>query len=85
MENAKQLANVLNKTTVKIDVKSGENGKIFGAVTSTQIVDCLKKQHNIEIDKKKIVVSEPIKATGRFFVEVRLYEGVIAKMALNII
>ena len=74
------LAEMRNKTTVEVTVKCGENGKIFGSVTSKEIADALAKQHGIEIEKNKIVQAEPIKSFGSYEVKCKFgYEisGVI--------
>lgn len=84
-KNAQDLANKLEKITMKMVVKAGENGKIFGGVTSKEIAEALKSEYKIEIDKKKIVLSETIKNLGNFTVEIKLYEGVIAKLKLNVV
>ena len=60
-EEAKKIAEKLSKILLKIPVKAGENGKIFGGVTSKEIAEELKKQHKFEIDRKKIVLKEQIK------------------------
>lgn len=83
-ENKKQ-ADVINKLSLEIKVKAGANGKIFGGVTSKEISEELKKQHSIEIDKKKIILKETIKNIGRFSVEIKFGDGINAKLALNII
>ena len=85
LEKAKIVAEQLRKTSLKIIVKAGENGKIFGGVTALQISEELKKEYNIDIDKKKINLSETIKTVGRFLVEIKVYEGVTAKLAVNIV
>ena len=75
-ENAKKLESIL----VKIPAKAGSNGKLFGAVTSKEISDALAKQHGMNIEKNKIVLSEPIKSYGAFDVKCKFgYEisGVI--------
>ena len=59
-EEAEELAKKLKEITLKIKVKAGENGKIFGGVTSKEISENLKTQEKIEIDKKKIVLNETI-------------------------
>ena len=53
-EEAKKLADKLTRIMVKVEVKAGENGKIFGGVSAKEIADNLEKQHSIKIDKKKI-------------------------------
>ncbi len=81
---AEELAEKLKRIMVKIDVKAGENGKIFGGVTAKEISESLKKEHNIEIDKKKILLSETIKTLGVFNVEAKLYEGVIGIIKIDV-
>lgn len=71
-ENAKLLAEKLESLMVKITAKAGANGRLFGAVTSKEISDALKAQHKIEIEKNKIVQSDPIKAYGKYDVKCRL-------------
>ena len=85
---SKNEANKFKKQNEKndaIEVKAGENGKIFGGVTSKEISENLKEQYKIEIDKKKIEVKETIKNIGRFTINIKLYEGVNAKLTVNII
>lgn len=67
-ENGKRLAGVI----VKIPARAGANGRLFGAVTSQEISDALKEQHGIEIEKNKIVQSEPIKQYGSYEVKAKL-------------
>ena len=70
---------------MKMTVKAGENGKIFGGVTAKEIAENLKKEYSIEIDKKKVLLPETIKNLGTFTVEIKLYEGIIAKLKLNVV
>ncbi len=84
-EEAINLANKLKEINLIIKVKAGENGKIFGGVTAKEIADNLKTQYNIEIDKKKINISETIKVIGTRTVDIKLYEGVIGKLKINVI
>jgi len=84
IEANKVLAEKISKLELKLKVKAGENGKIFGGVTSKEISEELKKQHNIEIDKKKIILKETIKLIGKFAVEIKFGDGVNAKLALDI-
>lgn len=88
-EQEKEFANdvkeKLSKIMLKIKVKAGENGKIFGSITSKEITTELKKQYNIEIDKKKIQLKEPIKELGIFTIDIKLYEGIIGKLKIDII
>ena len=72
-EDAKKIAEKLTKITVRVQVKAGENGKIFGGVSAKDISEELEKQHKIKINKKKIVLKETIKTLGVHSVEVKLY------------
>lgn len=83
-ENAIKIQEKLSKVMLTIKVKSGENGKIFGSITSKEITAELKKQHNIEIDKKKILLKESIKELGIFNVQIKLYESVIGTLKLQV-
>ena len=84
-EQANQIKEKLAKIMLTIKVKSGENGKIFGSITSKEISTDLKSQYKIEIDKKKINLKEPIKELGTFTVDIKLYEGIIGKLKINIV
>lgn len=81
---AKKIAEKLKDVTLSIKVKAGENGKVFGGVTSKEIAENLDKQYKIQIDKKKINLGETIKMLGRFSVEIKLYEGVVAKLVISV-
>jgi large subunit ribosomal protein L9 len=75
-QEAKELATTIEKTTVNIQVKVGEGGKLFGAISNKDIADNLKKQHNINIDKKKINLKSPIKSLGQYTVTLKLHPKV---------
>ena len=84
-EKANEIKDKLSKIMLTIKVKAGENGKIFGSITSKEISTELKNQYKIEIDKKKINLKEPIKEIGEFNIEIKLYEGIIGKLKINIV
>ena len=84
IENAKELAKKIETIKISVKVKSGDTGKIFGGVTSANISDELKKQHSIDVDKKKILLEEPIKILGAYTVNIKLYEGINAKLKVNV-
>ena len=84
-KEATEIAKKIEAISLEIPVKSGENGKIFGSITTKEIAQNLEKQSNIKIEKKKIILQEPIKILGKFNIEIKLYDGVIAKLKLNII
>lgn len=85
LKEAKVIAEKMKNIELVIQVKAGENGKIFGGVTSKEIAEELKKAHNIEVDKKKILLNENIKNLGRFSVDIKLNEGVMAKLTISIV
>ena len=84
-EEAERIADKLSKILLKIKVKSGANGKIFGGVSSKEIAENLEKQYQIKVDKKKIDLKEPIKTLGTITVDIKLFEGVIGKVKVDII
>ena len=85
LDNAKDMAKKFERITVRIKVKAGGNGKIFGGVTAKEISEALKNDHNLDVDKKKIILPETIKQIGMNNVDVRLYEGVMAKIKVDVI
>ena len=84
-KNAEEMKEKISKILLKINVKAGENGKIFGGVTAKEISEQLKKQYNYNIDKKKIDVKETIKTIGIFTIDLKLFEGVVGKLKIHII
>ena len=74
----KDLAEQLNGKTATVSIKTGENGKTFGSVTATHVAEALSKM-GFDVDKKKIKM-DAIKTVGTFSAEIRLMEGVIAKI-----
>lgn len=80
LDEAKAMCDKLEALTVDIKVKIGSNGKLFGAVTNKEIASALKQQHQVDIDKKKIVLSEAIKTVGEKEVAVKLHPKVTAKL-----
>ena len=79
-QEAQMLAKKFETLELEFAIKTGENGKTFGSVTSKDIAEKLKAKENIDIDKKKILLAEPIKMIGIRQVEIKLYEGVIGKI-----
>lgn len=82
---AQELAEKINATEVIIKTKAGENGKIFGSITSKDIADALKEQKKITVDKKKIQLDNPIKGIGEMTVNIKLYPEVTAKLKVSVI
>ena len=84
LDEANALAAVLKEKTVVIRMKCGENGKLFGAVSSKEIADELKKQHGQDLDKKKLVLHETIKTLGTYEIEAKLCPGVSAHFKVKV-
>lgn len=84
LEKAQALGKKIEGGSVKLSVKVGENGKLFGAITNKEIAAALKEQLSVDVDKKKIVVSEPIKSSGEKTVTVKIHPKVNAKLKVII-
>lgn len=80
----RELAQKMDKNTVTISIRCGENGKVFGSVTSKEIAGKLAEL-GFDIDKKKILLKDPIKTVGDTAVDVRLMEGVTAKIFVSVV
>lgn len=78
--NAEATKAALDEQLVKVDAKIGEEGQLFGSVTSQQIVDAIKAQLGVDVDRKRIVRGATIKTAGRHAVEINLYREVNAKV-----
>ena len=76
-EEARAIAKQLDAITVKIVESAGNDNRLYGAVTSKDIAEKLAKDHGVTVDKKKIVMTEPIKTFGTYKVEVKLYTSEI--------
>lgn len=83
-DNSKLLKERLENKKFVIKAKSGDNGKLFGAVTSIDIEKAIKEQSQIEIDKRKVVLKDSIKALGEYEVVVKLFEDISAKVKIEI-
>lgn len=84
-EEAKKIAEKLAGIQLKVLVKAGENGKIFGGVSAREIADLLKENYKIEVDKKKIDLKDTIKTLGLRTINIKLYEGVVGELKVDVI
>ena len=84
LEEAQEIKEKVEAVKVSIKAKAGENGKLFGSVTSKDVSEELKMQHHIKIDKKKFVLPDGIKALGTTDVEIKIYPGVVAKLKVQV-
>lgn len=69
---------------VVIKTKGGEGGRLFGAITNKDIAEAFQKEYGIELDKKKIILENPIKQAGRYTAELKLYPEISAKLKLSV-
>jgi large subunit ribosomal protein L9 len=79
-ERADETAGLLSKTVLTINHRAGEDGRLFGSVTSAEIADAIQAARGLKIDRKKIRLEEPLRETGTFMVEVEIGGGVTAKV-----
>ncbi len=84
LNHMNELSRSLSKLTAVVGVKTGEDGKMFGSVTSGAIADQLKTQFDVALDKKKIHLEHPIKTLGEHEVELRLHHDVVTKLKVRV-
>ena len=84
LEEAKLFAAEIAKAEVVLELKVGEGGKLFGAVSSKEIAQAAKEQLNMELDKKKLVLPNPIKTVGTTSVAVKLHPQVTAELIVTV-
>jgi large subunit ribosomal protein L9 len=85
LQKAKELAAQINEKTVKISAKSGEGGRLFGAVSTKQICQEIKSQLGLTIDKKKIMLDDPIRSLGVTRVPIKLHPEVTATLQVHVV
>jgi large subunit ribosomal protein L9 len=84
LEEAKEFKGQIEGITVVCRIKVGKDGRSFGSVSSKEIADQAKAQHDMELDKKKIVLDDPIKALGDYEVTVKIHPQVSAKLKVRV-
>ena len=84
-EQAREHAKLLGSAVVKVRAKGGENGKLFGSVTSKEISEALKEQHGISLEKNRIVLEENIKSFGSYEVKCKLGHEISGTIHLLVI
>lgn len=84
LQAAKELAAKIEEKTVTVSVKAGEGGKLFGSVSTKEIAAACVDQLGFEVDKKKMVLTEPIRACGTVIVPVKLHKDVTAKLTVRV-
>lgn len=83
-KEAEDLARELKDKVIHLEAKGGEKGKLYGSVTSQEIADALLSQHQIEMDRRKIELPEPIRNAGDSQVTISLYAGVKVTMTVHV-
>ncbi len=81
---ARKLAQNIGALEVVVKARCGEGGKLFGSVTSKEIIESLKQNHKVELDKRKIVMDEPIKTLGNHVLDVRLYPEIAVRLKVRV-
>ena len=84
LAEAQELASKIGTFKVELKVKTGEGGKIFGSVSTKEIAAAVKEQYGIDLDKKKMQLSEPIKTVGSHIIPVRIHKDVTAQLTLKV-
>jgi len=77
-DRAQENAALLTKTVLTIPQPAGDDGRLFGSVTSQDIVDAIKQARGIKVDRRKVLLEQPIKTTGTHMVKVEVHEGAVA-------
>ncbi|SFI69569.1 50S ribosomal protein L9 [Thermoflavimicrobium dichotomicum] len=85
LERAKELGKKLESVTLKLATKAGEGGRMFGSITAKQISEELKKKHQLSVDKKKILLDEPIRSLGVTKVPVKLHPEVTVTINVHVV
>lgn len=85
LEAAQALAKELEEQAIVLKVKVGDGGKLFGAISSKEIAAAVKEQTNLDVDKKKIVLAEPIKTLGSHDIKVKLHKDVAATLVVKVV
>ncbi len=83
-QNALAVAKKLESTVVRIAFAAGPDGRLYGSVTAKEIADALKKDHGIEVDKRKITLGESIKSFGTYKADVKLFSDVSGKITVEV-
>ncbi|MCR8745877.1 50S ribosomal protein L9 [Romboutsia lituseburensis] len=83
-EAAVELGKQMEELNVVIYSKAGDGGRLFGSITSKEIAEQIKKQHSIEVDKRKISLDEPIRVLGSRMVDIKIHQKVTTKMRVDV-
>lgn len=84
LDEAKKMAEDMKEMSVVLKIKAGEGGRTFGSVSTKEISKAVKEQLNIELDKKKLVMDEPIRTLGSHIISVKLHKDVTAQLTVKV-
>lgn len=84
LEEAQSQAKKLEDLTITVKIKAGEGGKTFGSIASKEIAAAVKEQFGLDLDKKKLVLNDPIKHAGSYTIPVKLHPQVTAQMKVTV-
>lgn len=84
LEAAQALAKELEDKSITVKIQAGVEGKVFGSISSKEIALEAKRQLNMDIDKKKIVIPDAIKSLGTYYVNIKLHKDVMGKLAVKV-
>lgn len=84
LDAAKALAEQIKEKSITVKIQAGVEGKVFGSISSKEIATEAKKQLNMDIDKKKIVISDAIKSLGTYNVNIKLHKDVTATLTVKV-
>ena len=84
LADAKALAEQLKEVVIELQVKTGEGGKVFGSVSAKEIVAAAKTQKNMVIDKKKLLIDEPLRTCGMHIIKIRLHKDVVGEFKVHV-
>jgi len=85
LDEAKALAKQIEAIRVTLKTKAGEGGKLFGSITNKDIAEFLENEHHLKIDKKKIVLNQPIRNLGTTIVKIKVYPTVSADLHVDVL
>ena len=83
-EAAVELGKKMEEMNITMYSKAGDGGRLFGYITSKDIAAQIKKEHGIDVDKRKVILDEPIRVLGSRFVEIKIHQKVVTKMRVDV-
>ena len=84
-DEAEKMARALKGKTVIVKVRAGEGGRLYGSITGQEIAEALKAQHGVELDKRKVELTEPVRTVGQTTIVLKLSAGVSTRMIMNVV